>query len=333
MTTPQMSRDTEAARSGNPAGGGAVGAVGAAGPTNAEGVGGATDMAEAAGSTAATSVSGAASEAGIVIYDSSAMRGTEGLEREMSPAEAIYGERSVVANGTLQRSGREARSESFLTENVVFESLVIVCFAAYCLLVFHYKRYILASLTIFKGKSFTDKLLDESSKVFGKFINSAILLSLLTLALSTVKFIDIGYGARVTEYLPGWGVAGLGLGLWGAIVLIVAYQQVMLKAVGGLTLDQPFAEKLISLKKIVLALTAVVVVPAFLLFALSAHQWARPLGVIIAVELSLIFILFMFKSYILFMDQKISILLWFLYLCAVEIFPVSIIVLLILKNI
>jgi hypothetical protein len=73
-----------------------------------------------------------------------------------------------------------------------------------------------------------------------------------------------------------------------------------------------------------MALAAIVVTPLALLLTLNTGQTTLALGWACVVVGGVAMMIFCLKSLILFIGQKISILLWFLYLCTVILIPIGI---------
>ena len=250
-------------------------------------------------------------------------------ENAMSTAEAVYGPSSVLFTPDAAMYAT-ASNPAPLTGNVFYDVAVIACFIAFCLVVYFFRDYVGGIFNIFRGTSTTDKMLGEQSKVFGAFLVWVISLGMVITGLSVLKFADILYGEHIGA-LSGWGALGAILGAIGTAALIWGYQFVFLKVAGSLTLSQGFVARLFYLKKVVAAIGTLAVLPVFLLFALSEGQSANTLGIIVAGIAALTMIFLIIRTFMLFIRQNFSILLWFLYLCAVEIFPVSLAVIVALK--
>ena len=118
------------------------------------------------------------------------------------------------------------------------------------------------------------------------------------------------------------------LSVYGVLLL----QNGMLRLAGSITLTQEFTTELLATKRSLLALASILLPPALLCYILtpvgSGSGW---LGVILAAT-GIVLFLFLKATLSLFVSKKVSILHWFLYLCTVEIFPVSLLWLLMARN-
>jgi hypothetical protein len=91
-------------------------------------------------------------------------------------------------------------------------------------------------------------------------------------------------------------------------------------------------EGLEILAEATLALSAVVATPIALLFVIGGGVYGKAL-LIMAIVVAVIGLLtYAIKSFVFFLEQKISILLWLLYLCAAVLIPLGVIVSTVLHN-
>ncbi len=114
-----------------------------------------------------------------------------------------------------------------------------------------------------------------------------------------------------------------------AVSLAGIYKWLVLNISGRLVLQDELTHKLIFLHALCMGRIALYGLPFALFYALSAAgtgQWWLRLWGIVCLYRS---VLFVGKSFSLFLVKKISILHWILYLCTVEVFPVTLLVLLV----
>lgn len=108
-----------------------------------------------------------------------------------------------------------------------------------------------------------------------------------------------------------------------AVGAIVLYQYGLLQAVGRLTLSQEVTDGLLRLKTLALTGLVVAATPPALLLALAPEGSSQVWIVILAAACILALAAYLRETLPLFISKKISVLHWFLYLCIVELFPVS----------
>ncbi len=117
----------------------------------------------------------------------------------------------------------------------------------------------------------------------------------------------------------GWWILGGVL----SVALIALYGWLVLKAVGYLIIDMKFAGRLLAIKRQFLFFGVMSLSPLFVIGSLSNYvqgEWVVQLVVLVIVILVANFVR---QSFLLFMRQNFSILHWILYLCGVEILPLT----------
>jgi len=131
--------------------------------------------------------------------------------------------------------------------------------------------------------------------------------------------------------MPPWSIPLLGVAVTAAIETIMLLQRSALHVAGYVTVSASFIQSLLHLRKIHFAMFAVIAVPVMLLYNSYGGAWNAVFlyaGAILILGMACVYLC---KSYVLFVGQKISILYWFLYLCIVELFPVSLVISILLR--
>lgn len=109
-----------------------------------------------------------------------------------------------------------------------------------------------------------------------------------------------------------------------ALLAVMGVQSAVLHVVGKLTFSTEFIRMLCAKRLSLFASMTVTGTPAVLLAALSGGVWADvAAGLFVAVTVAHL-ALYAGRSFLWFIDRKVSILLWILYLCAVEAMPFGI---------
>lgn len=228
-----------------------------------------------------------------------------------------------------------AQQQPRLTDELPFQGLVLLLTLLFGLLLYRNPGDMraLVGRVAFERRD-SERTSDESGNAgFTRFLNIALALGFLLAGVTAVRLCDrpdiaqellsMGNGSTLSLLLA------LGVGL--LFLLIYLYGILLLRAVGGVTLTSGFTTQLIRIKRGYAALGAIILAPVILLFALSPLGsdtiWA---GLLTAGWL-ITFLLYLRETFALFISKKVSILHWILYLCAVEIFPVTLLWLLVVR--
>lgn len=228
-----------------------------------------------------------------------------------------------------------AQQQPRLTDELPFQGLVLLLTLLFGLLLYRNPgdmRALVGRVAFERHDS--ERTSDESGNAgFTRFLNIALALGFLLAGVTAVRLCDrpdiaqellsMGNGSTLSLLLA------LGVGL--LFLLVYLYGILLLRAVGGVTLTSGFTTQLIRIKRGYAALGAIILAPVILLFALSPLGsdtiWA---GLLTAGWL-ITFLLYLRETFALFISKKVSILHWILYLCAVEIFPVTLLWLLVVR--
>lgn len=222
-----------------------------------------------------------------------------------------------------------------LTDELPFQGLVLLLALLFGLLLYRNPGDMraLVGRVAFERRD-SERTSEESGNAgFTRFLNVALTLGFLLAGVTAVRLCDrpdiaqellrLGDGSTLSLLLA------LGVGL--LFLLVYLYGILLLRAVGGVTLTADFTTQLIRLKRGYAALGAIILTPVILLFALSPlgndPLWAG----LLTAGLLITFLLYLRETFALFISKKVSILHWILYLCAVEIFPVSLLWLLVVR--
>ena len=220
-----------------------------------------------------------------------------------------------------------AQQQPRLTDELPFQGLVLLLTLLFGLLLYRNPGDMraLVGRVAFERRD-SERTSDESGNAgFTRFLNIALALGFLLAGVTAVRLCDrpdiaqellsMGNGSTLSLLLA------LGVGL--LFLLVYLYGILLLRAVGGVTLTSGFTTQLIRIKRGYAALGAIILAPVILLFALSPLGsdtiWA---GLLTAGWL-ITFLLYLRETFALFISKKVSILHWILYLCIVEIFPIS----------
>lgn len=248
--------------------------------------------------------------------------------RDASAAE-VFGDASTLAP---TQAPPPAQGQS-LTENPVFQGFVLLLAATYAILLYRNLGDIQHLLTRIShdrasGKRLTE---DPGGSGFTRFLNIATTIGMLFMGVMAVKYGDMLMPDTLTDVLSEGAVLALSLLTTLACMAVALFQVTTVRLAGAITLSQPFISQLVLLKRTYFSLAVIVTSPALLLFALCPRGTGEVWFYVIAVELFVTAILYLKETFTLFISKKISLLHWILYLCTVEIFPISLLWLLVAR--
>lgn len=215
-----------------------------------------------------------------------------------------------------------------LTDNAVVWLLVVAMFIYYLFVVFAYGGHLGQMWKIVVGDNLGIRVADELSYLFMRAVRNSVALGIITWALAGVGWLDILGVEALGGLNPLW-ITPLGIALF---VAVGAVQRILTNGICALTRRGEVAQGLNILADALMAIAAIVGTPIVLLFVINTGASAQVLGVVAIGLAALSLFTFVTKSLIFFIEQKVSILLWILYLCAVVLIPIGIIATLVVRN-
>ncbi len=242
---------------------------------------------------------------------------------------AVFGaESAIVIPGRLSVS-----QTASLTDNPVFQGFVLLLAATYAMLLYRNLADVGVLLDrVSRDRASAKRLSEESgASGFSRFLHIATAIGMLFMGVMVVKYGDSLLPRTLSDALSHGAVVALSLSVTLVCVAVAAFQTGALRSAGALVLAQPFVSQLLLLKRTYFSLAVIVTSPALLLFALCPRGTGDVWFCIIVVELLVTAVLYLRETLNLFLAKKVSILHWFLYLCTVEIFPISLLWLLVAR--
>lgn len=236
-------------------------------------------------------------------------------------AEEAYGAESVV----VVAPSASASSPAPLTQSGAFQGLVLLLAALYAFLLFRNLSDV-GSLLVRVTRNTTRGAVrgeEQSGSNFSLFLNIVTAIGLLFLGVVVVKYGNFVLPQSWIEGLSQWGVLAVSLTASLLCLLVGLFQWGALSLAGGVTLTSPFVAQLLLIKCIYFALLVIISTPILLLYALTPPMQGRLWLGVLLVEVAITLLLFLKETFGLFLSKKLSILYWFLYLCTVELFPLS----------
>ena len=235
--------------------------------------------------------------------DTIAHTSTEALQ-EVFGGEARFVPSEVV-NGIV-----DAFNGTPLTDNWVVSVVALILFVGYVATMLLYGGHIVGMWKIVVGRNLGIKVADELSYLFVRAMLSFCGIGIVALALSAVKALEILGVEQIEGVESLWMAPMVMLAIVGAMGVI----QLLTEAMCRLVRRVEVAQGLSIMGSATIGLMAVVVAPCTLLFVINDGLSAQIVGITIAVVVCLGVMAYVVKSFIFFVEQKISILLWFLYL-------------------
>ena len=262
----------------------------------------------------------ASGESGSALFPFAATGAAPSEWRDTTSA-AIFGAQSTLA----EPARIPLAPPPSLTENAVFQSFVLLLAATYAMLLYRNLGDVRTLLGRISRDTATGERLSEDpgGSGYSRFLNIATAIGLLFLGVAAVKYGDTLMPGRLAGAIPQGAVLILSLLASLAALGVAAYQTIAVRLAGTLTLSQPFIAQLMLLKRTYFALGVVLISPPLLLFALCPQGTGGVWFCIVAIELTAAAVLYLKETLNLFLSKKVSILHWFLYLCTVEVFPIS----------
>ncbi len=175
----------------------------------------------------------------------------------------------------------------------------------------------------------------DAVAVYDRFLATALTLGALSTGLAAVKVAAWLMEEKETVWasLPVWVAPAAAGGVALVIVMVVMVEVGILKAAGGMTFSRRFTGEVVAIKKNWMAAASILTVP---LVAMWTGVNPGRDGIVtyviagVAVTLATLFVIHTLQG---FLRQKVSLLVWFLYLCTVEIFPVCAVMLAVARNV
>lgn len=236
-------------------------------------------------------------------------------------ASALFGSESC----TVQPLRIERPASASLTDNAVFQGFVLLLAATYATLLYRNLGDVRTLLDrISRDTSLSKRITEEpGGSGFARFLNVTTAIGMLFMGVIVVKYGDTLISPGLDRTLSHGAVLALSLLASLAWAAVILFQASFFRVTGAITLSRTFIDQLALLRKTYFALAVIITSPPLLLFALCPRGTAGAWFIIGALELIITAVLYLRESLNLFISKKISILFWFLYLCTVEVFPIS----------
>jgi hypothetical protein len=236
--------------------------------------------------------------------------------REAS-AEQMFGEASV-----LESYDAVTPLEPTLISSWLFQSLIIVGLVAYLYMLLRSWRFM---GTIWQGVLFRSserRMRDEGGELpLERFKLSASVLGLVLMALVVVRLVDMSLQSDAAIYSSGMLSLAPIYALF-AILLFVAWHYLLHKLIGVVTrsevVDGAWGVTAMNFVRLI-----VILYPLVAIWLLAPNDMLDIWSVVLGIVMSIMVIIYLKDTFVLFVGKKISILNWILYLCAAILLPIS----------
>ena len=239
-------------------------------------------------------------------------------------AAQMFGEANMPATEQLPDAASAAASGTLLSDaDPMFQGLCIVLL--FCIALLMRYRHELRALLEGLVRGFPEDY--ESNRkltaLTGGFFKTATVTGLITVTVFAVKYSSLWFPPML-QFDPLWKIPVAAVCVAATLLAVSLYQRLMLLAIGFVTGGRDFADTLLYVKKACFATTALFLSPVVVLSALSEPE-GRGWLYCIAGECFILSLIFLKETIVLFIRKKIPIFQWFLYLCTVEAFPLTLI--------
>ncbi len=245
---------------------------------------------------------------------------------QTAETQAVYGQQSITVPA---RRDCGDMPNSPIVASAGFQAAVIALLLLYTALLHRYRSDIAEVLT--NRKMIAEEVENPGQSIYGRFFNSALVVGIILVGISVVKIADL-LPDQSFAALPAWAALLAVPAVSGLTLAAAGMQTAALWCIGRAAMCGAITSQIARLRKIYFAISTVVCTPAVLLYAASERGVSDWLAYIVICEIVIITVSFLRETYALFVDKNISILHWFLYLCIVELFPVSLIVLIAVRQ-
>ncbi|MFI3330493.1 MAG: DUF4271 domain-containing protein [Rikenellaceae bacterium] len=209
-----------------------------------------------------------------------------------------------------------------LADSIIYKFSVIILLLIYTLWL---RKNISLTSKILKIKYNHEEISNSGSALDKDTIILSNCLWFLSMGVLLVKILDLTSLEQVNSMYNSSLLKILVLPLCLFSPIIYAFKYFALKTSGLLTLSSDFTNDLLELRNLFIASSSLLLSPIVILGALYNGKFLFILAIIGLLASVFLVILWLYKTYMLFLAKKVSTLNWFLYLCAIEIFPLTLI--------
>lgn len=216
--------------------------------------------------------------------------------------------------------------EQTLMGDTLFQLLTVLMMVAVIFFAARHKHQIVAMFgRMLKGRLPEDFSAGRRDELLTRsFLNTSSAIGIGLIVLFAIKYAPMWLSERFTP-TEGWRSTTAAVYASLGVVAINIYEWVVLWIVGKVTRYPDITGALLYMKRAGFSLAAIAMSPILLLGILSSSRVTDMWNIILILECAILVLLFIKETLAFFIDKKIPIFHWILYLCAVEAFPLSLI--------
>ena len=201
---------------------------------------------------------------------------------------------------------------------------VLLLLGLYVALLYRHMGDVAVLLTrVFRTGASGERLQEDSGSSFSRFLSICGWLGLGALSAAVIRLAAPMLVVAPSGMAFEWSALLWTLLLLAALLGVLLYQVLVTMAIGALTFSKHLIGQLWMVKRLLFAFLTLLCMPMLLLYLPTSGQTGNIWLWVIIIELVISSILYLHETRELFISKKISKLHWILYLCTVEIFPLS----------
>lgn len=240
----------------------------------------------------------------------------------------MFGSQSQLVEAVEQTvESQTLIGDTFFQFSALFMLFVVIFFIAR-----HHHR-----IGVMFGRMLKGRLAEDYSSgrreesITRSFVQSAVFIGIMLITLFVVKYSPMWLPESMTPS-EGWISIVAMLFTLLFIAAVGIFEHLLLFMVGKVTRSEEIVSEIVYIKRAGFSLAAISLSPVFLLGVLSAEKLSDMWNIVLIVQCAILVLLFLKETLAFFIEKKIPIFHWFLYLCTAEVFPLTLIWALIVRS-
>lgn len=207
-------------------------------------------------------------------------------------------------------------------DNPVYKGGMVLLLLAFFYVIYLYKEQLEVLAKIVTRKNYLENLYKERSNLLKQFTLRSSFVGALLLCLIAIRFAARYIETPISEHVSYELLPIIALVL---TILVYIYRKIVIKLIAFVGKQSSFFKEHNYICEIYWTIGIVIISPLFLFGgSFQSHSGDLMLNLVGAMMVLTAFV-YLYNSYLFFIRQKVSKLQWILYLCAVDLFPISLI--------